>query len=82
MNPPANCQPNFQLLEYQNIFETCKKDKYVDNNLLKHRSIKWLRERDEVAFTVINRNKKQVHCDNILLETNGLNDNCTIVENC
>ena len=40
-------------------------------------------ERDRVvAFTVINRNKKQVHCDNILLETNGLNDNCTIVENC
>ena len=39
-------------------------------------------ERDEVAFTVINRNKKQVHCDNILLRTNGLNDNCTIVENC
>ena len=38
-------------------------------------------ERDEVAFTVINRNKKQVHCDNILLRTNGLNDNCTIVEN-
>ena len=38
---------------------------------------------DRVAFTVINRNKKkQVHCDNILLKTNGLNDNCTIVENC
>ena len=37
---------------------------------------------DRIAFTVINRNKKQVHCDNILLKTNGLNDNCTIVENC
>ena len=40
MNPKAYFHSNFQLIEYQNIFQTCKKDKYVDNNLLKHRSIK------------------------------------------
>ena len=45
------------MLGYQENFKTCKRDKYVDNNLLKYKSIKWLRE-IEVAFTVINRNKK------------------------